>query len=564
MTKLITLVLIGIVCVLHAQKPVVKLEVDQTKITLGNELIITVKSNVEGEISINFPSEFVRGYDVMSGMEQEVDYNTGLVNTISYYSQNGSFKKAGTFSIGPAYVKRGKQVFKSNTVQVTVQKEHVDNGNGTITPKQLKQLAFGVIEVNKTSLYEGEPLIVQAKVYSRFAPTSIEDYQTYKIDQSLDKQPLDNAQNLTARKETVKGVGMYVITHDKNLLFPTGSGALQINPFKLVLRQHFDGLAVVSTGANVNIKPLPNNSPKSFIGFVGTLEAKGQYKGSCDKKGDIIKLELVLSGKGNLHNVDPPTLNLSKGLIQFGKPSLTEAYSFGPQGAAGKIIYNYSIQSTTNDKKEIYDLLISYFNPEKEAYVTLTLDGFKSTDIQTNSPITKKGTTTVLKPDKNNQSIKPVSSKRNLIAWGILSLAAVLFLATIGLIYFLRKPKLVEVIPTNEAIKTTTPHPLNLSAVTLNDEFQNAIKHGSLSGIEHVIFSTIALGLKKIPANYTNESLIDEMRVLNESEAQQINHWYTNMQQAKYGLNVNNLDDHEIITQSKTIFELVKRTYSIG
>jgi len=563
MTKLFTLILIGIVCMLHAQKPIVKLEVDQTKITLGNELIITVKSNVEGEITINFPSEFVRGYDVMSGMEQEVDYNTGIVNTISYYSQNGSFKKTGTFSIGPAYVKRGKHIFKSNMVQVTVQKEHVDNGNGTVTSKQLKQLAFGVIEVNKTSLYEGEPLIVQAKVYSRFAPTSIEDYQTYKIDQSIDKQALDNAQNLTARKETVKGVGMYVITHDKNLLFPTGSGVLQINPFKLVLRQHFDGLAVVSTGANVNVKPLPNNAPKSFIGFVGSLEAKCQYNGTCDKKGDIIKLELVLTGKGNLHNVDAPKLILSKGLIQFGKPALTEAYSFGAQGAEGKIIYNYTLQSTNNERKEINDLLISYFNPEKEAYVTLTLDGFKSTDVQTNTPITKKGTTTVIKPDNINKPTEPTTSNKNLITWGILSLGSVLFLATIGLIYLRKKPAQINPSISDTKINKQPTLSPQISAAMLNEQFENAIHQGSISDIERIIFNAIALGLNKNPAHETKETLLAELRLLNESDANQLHAWYLSVQQAKYGLNVNDIDDKEMISESKAIYELIKRNYSI-
>jgi hypothetical protein len=499
----------------------------------------------------------------MSGMEQEVDYNTGIVNTISYYSQNGSFKKTGTFSIGPAYVKRGKHIFKSNMVQVTVQKEHVDNGNGTVTSKQLKQLAFGVIEVNKTSLYEGEPLIVQAKVYSRFAPTSIEDYQTYKIDQSIDKQALDNAQNLTARKETVKGVGMYVITHDKNLLFPTGSGVLQINPFKLVLRQHFDGLAVVSTGANVNVKPLPNNAPKSFIGFVGSLEAKCQYNGTCDKKGDIIKLELVLTGKGNLHNVDAPKLILSKGLIQFGKPALTEAYSFGAQGAEGKIIYNYTLQSTNNERKEINDLLISYFNPEKEAYVTLTLDGFKSTDVQTNTPITKKGTTTVIKPDNIKKPTEPTTSNKNLITWGILSLASVLFLATIGLIYLRKKP--VQINPTISDTKINKQPTLSpqISGAMLNEQFENAIHQGSISDIERIIFNAIALGLNKNPAHETKETLLAELRLLNESDANQIHAWYLSVQQAKYGLNVNDIDDKEMISESKAIYELIKRNYSI-
>ena len=120
MKAYLTIIFFSFACILWAQKNIIKLEVDQKRIKLGESLVITVRSNIEGEISIDFPPEFVRGYDVMSGMEQVVDYNSGIVNTINYYSQNGSFKKVGTFTIGPAYIKRGKHVYKSNTVQVTI------------------------------------------------------------------------------------------------------------------------------------------------------------------------------------------------------------------------------------------------------------------------------------------------------------------------------------------------------------------------------------------------------------------------------------------------------------
>jgi hypothetical protein len=559
MKKRFALLLFSIACLIHAQKPMVKLEVDQLKITLGNELIITVKSNIEGEITIDFPSEFVRGYNVMSGMEQVVDYNTGTVNTISYYSQNGSFKKAGNFVVGPAYIKRGKHVYKSNVVQVSVQKERIDHGNGSVTAKQLKQLAFGTIEVNKYSVYEGEPLIIQSKVYSRFAPTSIEDYQSYKMDQSIEKYSLEQAKNLTARKEMVKGVEMYAVTTDKNLIFPTGNGSLQINPFKLVLRQNYDGLAVVSTGTTVTVKSLPDNAPSSFIGFVGTLDAKCKYSGSCDKKGDVLTLEVVLSGKGNLHNVEAPVLDLSEGLIQFGKPSVSEKFTFGPQGADGKVIYTYRLQATNPLKKSINPLEISYFNPEKAAYVTLRLEGFKSTDIQPNKPIKKLGTTTVIKAEKSAKMIQEPSNHNNTILWGGLSLAAVLFLGAVALFFYRKKPQQVV----NESATKTETIP-NISFPTGNEleqQFNQAMESEDLNHLESLLFTVLGIVFNENPANQNKGLLLDRLRTSNESDYEMLHAWYLKNQQAKYGIKADDLDQKQWLTEGASIYKHLKGRY---
>ena len=562
MTKLFTVFICSLVCILHAQKHIVKLEVNQKKLTLGNDLIITVRSNVEGEISIDFPSEFVRGYDVMSGLEQEVDYNTGIVNTISYYSQNGSFKKTGTFVVGPAYIKRGKHIYKSNTVQVTVQKEPIDNSNGTITSRQLKQLAFGVIEVNKTSLYEGEPLLVQAKVYSRFAPTSIEDYQSYKLEQSLDKHTLDNSQNLTAKRETIKGVGMFVINHDRNLVFPSGGGALQINPFKLILRQNNDGVAVVSTGTNITVKPLPSHAPPSFIGFVGALTAQCQYEGSCDKKGDVLKLEVVLTGKGNLHNIDAPKIKLSKGLIQFGKPELTEEFSFGPHGADGKVIFKYSIQSTDNNVKSIDKIRVTYFNPEKEEYITLSMDGYQSNATKSVATINNKGTTTIIKKDPNQKKNTSGEKSSNTISWVVLCISSVLFLASFGVFYSRKKSLSVE---QDKPIKESSPlksHAINRHS--FDEQFDQALSEQDLTRIERIVFSTLAQAFNKPVDVINKEELLDELRLRNESEFIQIAAWSNAIQQAKYGLNLNDSDEQHLLNESKSVFALIKQNYSIS
>ena len=61
----------------------------------------------------------------------------------------------------------------------------------------------------------------------------------------------------------------------------------------------------------------------------------------------------------------------------------------------------------------------------------------------------------------------------------------------------------------------------------------------------------------------TKETLLAELGMKNESDANQINAWYLSVQQAKYGLNVNDIDDTELLSQSKAIFEHITRNYSI-
>lgn len=91
------------------QKPIVILEVEPKEAEVGEMLTITVRANVQGEIDVDLPSGFIHGYEIMNGMNQEIDYNTGKVISYYYLSQNGAMPKAGTFKFGPAYVKRGKQ-----------------------------------------------------------------------------------------------------------------------------------------------------------------------------------------------------------------------------------------------------------------------------------------------------------------------------------------------------------------------------------------------------------------------------------------------------------------------
>ena len=356
-----------------AQKPMVWLEVEPKEAEVGEVLTIIIKSNVQGEIDIDFPSGFVHGYNISNGMNQEIDYNTGKVITYYHLSQTGAMPKAGTFKFGPAYVKKGNKIYKSNTVSVTIRKENarVTTGN-ELSAKQLKQPAFALIEKSKATIYEGECVILNAKVYAQFNPSHLEDYQEYTINGALDKHDIGSSTRIMVEEEHIRNFTYYTFEYDKKVVFPTGTGKITVDPFKLLLRRGYESMPLTSSGATIEIKPLPGNVPKDFIGGVGQFNVSRTVQAGTFKQGVVFTLLVEVSGFGNLQNIVEPTLSLPKGFVVYGDPIIKEDFVFGSKGAEGKIVYEYNIQVTKFGQQTLPETRISYFDPNKEKYCTVS------------------------------------------------------------------------------------------------------------------------------------------------------------------------------------------------
>ena len=213
-------IIVSTLFVLNAlgQKAEVTLSVDPLSVEVGGVFTLTVKSSVQGEVEIdNLPSSFVYGYDVMNGMEQEMDYNTGNVITYYFLSQTGAIGKPGKFSIGPAYIKKGNKTYKSNKVTISVGNK-TQMSSGDITKQQLNDPAFGIIQTKKSTIYEGEPVLVTARVYSKFEPTYLDGYLKYELKGSIDKHVIANSNKIIVKMEQFKGEEYYAFEYDKNLI----------------------------------------------------------------------------------------------------------------------------------------------------------------------------------------------------------------------------------------------------------------------------------------------------------------------------------------------------------
>lgn len=443
--------------IVWGQKASVKLLVEPQEVSVNQQFSITLKSNVDGNIVENWPSNFERSYDVQSMSRYVQDYSNGKMVQEHLVIFSGEFTKAGSYKIGPFYVKAGNKTYTSNSVMVTVGSAANNSNGGEITKKQLNQPAFGVIEVSATKLYEGEPLVVSGRVYSReetFGRPILKRH--FNFNGVSDMHELQQTEMWEPK--VVRNREYLSFSFEKQVLFPVGSGRLDIQPFEIFLPFFDQNYNVVSSTPSVEIIPLPSNPPANFCGGVGEFSVEQKIVNTQNvKQGDIVQVEVTVNGKGNLHAIENPVLQLPKGMNIYGDAEIRDDFSFTSQGSTGKKTYTYHVQVTQEGKQVIEPVTIAYFNPKTEKYATASAAKAITVDVQVNKAFSLQAenntsTQPVNEFDKkyNYSKLKSVLTSSNSWLWygagGLLLLAGLLF------VFYPRKKK--EVAPTVEATPT--------------------------------------------------------------------------------------------------------------
>lgn len=366
----------GLGACLFAQKPMVSLTISDKTVAPNESVTVTVTTNLNGSVKVDYPADFGVDYGLMHGMEQKMDPASGKIKTYYYMRQSGAFRKDGCYTFR-AYVHYQGKEYASNklTVKVSEEEEEEEENLGYNS----KDPIFGIIQAKKTSVYEGEPVLLKAKVFSRYEIYFLEAYKPFKADKNAEEHVFPNEhQNV----EETKYNGKTVLTFDygKQLLFPIVTGKCKIRPFEMALRcrtSFFDKTVTFkSSSATITVKPLPDGAPKTFIGGVGKFTLSQDLGKKTLKQGDVFTLTLVVSGLGNLHNINIPVLDLPKGCTVYGDPERKDNYQFTEEGVEGSITFIYNIQVTEAGDVRFNPQAISYFDPQEEKYVTVKADPF--------------------------------------------------------------------------------------------------------------------------------------------------------------------------------------------
>lgn len=280
--------------------------------------------------------------------------------------------------------------------------------------EKLRKNIFVKVDVDKTSVYEGEQITATYKLYTRLNTSSnVTKVPAFKGFSAKDIELPNPPQ---ASIETVNGVNYKVFIIRKTLLFPLQSGALELDPAEVdnVVRiiklgqntrrqQQLDDpmfrdvfgnspfddpfmddffnrpevtyedvpYKIKSPVVTVNVKALPiANRPASFSGAVGRF----QMTAVADKKAlstdDALTLKVTIAGQGNVNLMNAPKLDVPGTFEKF-DPKVTDNIEKNSNPLSGARQYEYIFMPREAGAQTLPAVEFSYFDPKTGDYRVL-------------------------------------------------------------------------------------------------------------------------------------------------------------------------------------------------
>ncbi len=352
-----------------------------------------------------------KGFDVLYGPSTSSSTSTSIINgqmntevrtTFTYVLQA---QKEGTFTLPAASIKADGQTLTSNSLTIKVlpadeQPQSAGQQGGSSRNQQgASQGKFNrddvhlVLDLSKTSAYEGEAIVATLKLYWRNTqmgnPSDVKlpDFEGFTV------QEMDNA-NAQATLEHYKGANYQMYPLCKWLLFPSRSGEITIPSSSLkanvqiVTTRRSGGffdwpmeytqnveVPLQSAARTINVKSLPSGRPDSYMNAVGDFRVKSELTANQVKTNDAVIYRISIDGTGNFKYVRDPEPEFPSDFEVFDpKVDLsTRALSTGLQG---RKVIEYTVIPRHAGSFTIPALTFGYFDINAGQYKTVTTEAF--------------------------------------------------------------------------------------------------------------------------------------------------------------------------------------------
>ncbi|MBX3256290.1 MAG: protein BatD [Chitinophagaceae bacterium] len=273
---------------------------------------------------------------------------------------------------------------------------------------KIRKNLFIKVDVNKTSCYEGEPVVASYKLYTRLRSESKvsrrPSFNGFSVYDMVDP----SVQPSAIEKLNGKDFNVYLIR--KAQLFPLQSGTLELDPAEVenditflkaeyamkdkgehlpdLLRSfeaddiYHEGIKaekvnIRSNPVAVTVKALPDLSkPASFDGAVG----KFSIEAAVDKKelqlNDAAVLKVIIKGEGNFGIINAPVIKWPKD-VEVYEPSAKEDFLKSMVPLRGYKTFQYTFMPKKAGATTIPGIEFSYFNPKEHKYETVVTDSVR-------------------------------------------------------------------------------------------------------------------------------------------------------------------------------------------
>lgn len=361
----------------------------------GSSTINGVQSNYISFVYIVQPR--LPGRYSFSGASAKVDGKRLVFNTVSIDVVEGQGSGA-LYS----FQKNNRDRYKNPEEELY--SDYILRRGENIQDKIRKNL-FIKVDVNKTSCYEGEPVVASYKLYTRLRSSSKvsrrPSFNGFSVYDMVDP----SIQPSAVEKLNGKDFNVYLIR--KAQLFPLQSGTLELDAAEVendvtFLRAEYamkdkgehlpdllrsfeaddirhEGLAaekvnIKSNPVSVTVKALPDVSkPASFDGAVG----KFSIEATVDKKElelhDAAILKVIIKGEGNFGIVNAPVIRWPKG-VEVYEPYAKEDFLKSMVPLRGYKTFQFTFMPKQSGYLTIPGVEFSYFDPKANKYETIVTD----------------------------------------------------------------------------------------------------------------------------------------------------------------------------------------------
>ncbi len=357
-----------------------------------------------------FKAPELKDFEILMGPSTSYSQSIQIINgkmtkNIRYtYTYLLQAMKEGDYVIPPARLILKGKVIESGPVRITVVKgsQPAATGQGRSSAgtaattgggSQGNSSLYVKMIVNKTKVYQGEPVAVTVKIFSRVSLTGFEEVDMPEFDGFL-KQEIPTPNLTSLQREYIDGVPYNTGVIQRYLLFPQTTGDIKIDPVKIVClvrkRMHaspggffddfFDSYQTVrkpilSNPLTVHVSPLPAGAPEDFAGAVGTFGLDASLDKLLLKVNDAVTLKVRISGNGNLKLIQPPKIDFPPDFESY-DPKVVSRIKNTIHGATGYKQFEYLMIPRHAGKYRIPPVVFSYFDPAEGKYKTLRTPAF--------------------------------------------------------------------------------------------------------------------------------------------------------------------------------------------
>ncbi len=392
--------------------------VDNTKIGIEDQLRYTIEVSGENTNDVKMPNvNAIKGFDLIGSSESSSSsftlINGRMESKITHtYVYTLQPQKTGKFLIPPLAVKyKGKKYYtKPITIEVVkgslqpapspshsfsqnpfgsspfgsspfgfpTTPQRRQSAPNTADSQKLSDNLFIKPEINKTTFYLGEQILVTYKLYTRYDIAGLSFGEDPNFN-GMWKEEVYRAKNVSFHRERFNGKLYNVMKLATFAAFPTQSGELYISPMTMKVdisiapTSFFDfgttkSYTIKSNRIKIRVKELPEQGkPASFNGAVGKFKINTQISSNQLKVGDSFTFTITISGKGNFNQFDAPKLpELTNFRVM--DPEITE--KLNDDKISGQKVVKYLVIAQEKGNYEIPSIEFSYFDPWQKKYVT--------------------------------------------------------------------------------------------------------------------------------------------------------------------------------------------------